>query len=125
MTSYEELFSIADRLETAQALVKVADAEQSLAALDTVAIEAGRAFSGSWLGYHSQVYYADLEPPPPGAHFSQEWGLMDVFGSLGSEGEWREHDPDELQAHYETKRAGPILHMPTLLPERQKPNSAS
>lgn len=39
--------------------------------------EVGKAWSGSWLGYHSRVYYENLVEPPPGARFSQEWGLMD------------------------------------------------
>jgi hypothetical protein len=39
-------------------------------------IEAANKFenswSGSWLGYHSCVYYNDFETPPPGALFSKE-----------------------------------------------------
>lgn len=58
----------------------------------TDAVEhAHKAFCGSWLGYHSRVYYADMEPPPPGAHFSPEWGFIDAFGH-GTVGDWREYD---------------------------------
>lgn len=55
----------------------------------------GRAWSGSWLGYHSRVYYADFEVPPPGAAFSQEWGRQDTL-SMGSRGDWREYRFDDV-----------------------------
>lgn len=42
-----------------------------------------KAFSGSWLGYHSRVYYRGFRQPQPGDSFSPEWGLMDPFGSHG------------------------------------------
>ncbi|HUZ65142.1 MAG TPA: hypothetical protein VMU82_15660, partial [Acetobacteraceae bacterium] len=110
MTSYEELFAIADRLEAARASTELAAAEGALTTLETVATEAGRAFSGSWLGYHSHVYYEGLKPPPPGAHFSQEWGLMDTsLTSLGSRGDWREYDPKELEAYLRARAGDPNL----------------
>ena len=49
MTPYEELFAIADRLEAVRVSADLAAAEEALAALDSVAAEAARAFSGSWL----------------------------------------------------------------------------
>mgnify|MGYP000850986682 FL=1 len=36
--------------------------------LDQVSI----AFSGSWIGYHANVYYRGLQTPSPGDHFSSE-----------------------------------------------------
>ena len=58
------------------------------------------------MGYHANVYYKDLRPPPPGAHFSKEWGLVrTAFVPDGTTGSWAEHDPDQLtRAIYE--RAG-------------------
>src|SRR5579859_5747607 len=35
------------------------------------------AASGSWFGYHANVYYRDFETPEPGDTFSVEWGLME------------------------------------------------
>jgi predicted nucleotide-binding protein len=68
------------------------------------------AFSGSWLGYHSRVYYEGFAPPPPGANFSQEWGLKDMnFTSLGSRGAWREYNYDDVEAHIETLAKHPNL----------------
>lgn len=55
-----------------------------------IAEKVGRAWSGSWLGYQSKVYYTDLKPPPPVAHFSIEWGLR------RSSGEWLIFQPEEI-----------------------------
>jgi predicted nucleotide-binding protein len=110
VTPYEELFAIAGRLEGVRASPELAAAEGALSALNDVATQAGRAFSGLWLGYHSHVYYNDLTPPPPGAHFSQEWGLQDMsFTSMGSRGEWREYNPDRLQKALRTEAGDPNL----------------
>ncbi len=55
----------------------------------------GNSWSGSWLGYHSRVYYSEFKSPPPGAEFSQEWGFKEEF-SLGSRGDWREYNFDDV-----------------------------
>lgn len=55
--------------------------------------EVGKAWSGSWFGYHSCIYYVGLKTPPPSAHFSSEWGLYDAFSNETS-GDWREYDFD-------------------------------
>lgn len=100
MTSHEELFALAEKLKRA---ADDADADmiaKPLCALEDAAEAIGRSFSGSWQGYHSRVYYAAFSPPPPGAHFSQEWGLMDNYmSSLGSRGDWCEYDPEDVKAH--------------------------
>lgn len=63
--------------------------------LEDAAVKIGRAFSGSWQGYHSRVYYNGLQPPPPGANFSQEWGL---YAGYGKRGDWREFDAEEVKS---------------------------
>jgi predicted nucleotide-binding protein len=68
--------------------------------LEEAANEVGRAWSGSWLGYHSRVYYKGLLPAPPGAHFSSEWGLRETF-SPGTSGHWQEYDFEEVRAAIE------------------------
>jgi len=57
--------------------------------------QAARAFSGSWLGYHANVYYRNLEPPEPGDHFSPEWGLM---LSHRTSGNWHEYAREDILA---------------------------
>ena len=78
MTSSEELYDIAARLADFVEPASLLDAQAGLTALAESAEQTARAFSGSWLGYHAHVYYENLVPPPPGANFSQEWGLIDL-----------------------------------------------
>ena len=72
---------------------------KALDALANAAKEVGRSFSGSWMGYHSRVYYEGFRVPPQGAHFDQEWGLMETMGRHGSRGAWVEMDGIEVKAH--------------------------
>ncbi|EGG4027033.1 hypothetical protein FOI26_22870, partial [Salmonella enterica] len=60
---------------------------EGLDELTGVIEDVSKSFSGSWLGYHSCVYYRGFNRPPAGAVFSPEWGLMDVM-SMGSIGDW-------------------------------------
>src|SRR6266566_147314 len=99
----DELRSLAERLSTFAA---PGSKPETVAVLDRIwgaAQEVGRSWSGSNLGYHAWVHYADLRPAPPGAHWSMDWG--DQPGFEMSEGDWREFNPDDvLAAIY--KRAG-------------------
>ena len=70
---------------------------EPMEALRAASERVGRAWSGSWLGYHALVYYDGLAPPPPGAHFSQEWGLTQTF-SGGTVGRWIEFNADDVRA---------------------------
>lgn len=110
MNSYEELFALAQRLDSAAHSPEFEAAEDALNKLDNAAREVGRAASGSWLGYQANVYYAELQVPPPGAQFSTEWGLKDMsFTSLGSRGDWREFDPQTVLAHIRRLSSEPDL----------------
>lgn len=68
---------------------------ESIATFNQAADDAAKAWSGSWFGYHSRVYYEKLAPVPPGARFSQEWGFL-VRYSSGTTGDWREFNFDDL-----------------------------
>lgn len=96
MQAHEELLQIADRLTTLAARGSAPEITELTRPLSEAVNQIAKAFSGSWLGYHANVYYAGLKPPPPGAHFSQEWGLMDVY-SQGSIGDWIEYNPDDVK----------------------------
>ncbi|MBE9242942.1 hypothetical protein [Synechocystis salina] len=74
---------------------KSSDVVESIKVLQEAANEAGKAWSGSWLGYHSRIYYNQLKPVPPGARFSQEWGLSDRY-SNDTIGEWCEYTFDTV-----------------------------
>ena len=56
----------------------------------------GKSWSGSWMGYHSKVYYKDFQIPPPGAHFSPMWGLKDTTMFRETIGDWVEYDFDKV-----------------------------
>jgi predicted nucleotide-binding protein len=110
LTPYEELFSLAARLKSQASNADAEEIKKPLASLEEAAKTVGRSFSGSWWGYHSKVYYANLVPPPPGAHFSQEWGLMDSI-SMGSTGDWREFEPEALKTHIRRAAGDPNLEL--------------
>lgn len=87
----DKLFELADRLGRATKEWASSGFLVKLSKLKEAADEIGNAWSGSWLGYQSRVYYANLKTPPPGAHFSRDWGLRSLeFIDDGTRGDWRE-----------------------------------
>jgi predicted nucleotide-binding protein len=99
MKPTEELLQIAKTLKSLALAGEASSVVNPLEAIRASATDIGRSFSGSWLGYHSKVYYADFVAPPPRANFSQEWGLKDLsLTSLGSLGDWRQYDPVDVKA---------------------------
>ena len=110
MQPHDELFALAEKLKGAAAGVEDEAVDKPTTAIAEAAGSVGRSFSGSWQGYHSRVYYSGFEPPPPGVHFNQEWGLMDTYmSSLGSRGDWREHDPEAVKFHIRELAGNPDL----------------
>lgn len=110
MDTYKELFEISKKLEQACKRGDSAATAQPIQALHDAASKLKSSFSGSWLGYHSRVYYKDLRPAPAGANFSQEWGLKDLSPtSLGSVGDWREYQFDAVIEHIMKQAGNPAL----------------
>jgi len=58
--------------------------------------EINRAWSGSALGYHSDLYYGAFQTVPLGFTFSPEWG-----GMKGLQEGWQTRTPDEVRQHIE------------------------
>jgi len=87
-----EMFSLADALDRMSTKLD----DEHLERLIDAAKEVGKSWSGSWLGYHSRVYYKDLKPVPPGARFSKEYGLMDTRFIRATTGEWVEYSFDDV-----------------------------
>jgi hypothetical protein len=104
--AFEKLFDLAKQLETAGATSNTEDIEQPLEALQDAARQVGHAFSGSWLGYHSRVYYEGFATPPPGEHFNQEWGF---HHSEGPSSGWREYSYADVEAHIQVLAKHPNL----------------
>lgn len=93
---HEELLKIADKLQPYAQEAQKENVRQPLSKLEDAANSVGKAWSGSWLGYHAYIYYNNLQAPPPGAHFSQEWGMEELLGGDGTTGDWREYNNDDL-----------------------------
>jgi hypothetical protein len=81
-----------------------ANEEQRKSNLDQIAA----ASSGSWRGYHANVYYQGLQTPRPGDHFSSEWGLMAVFSRHTSQN-WVECPKDAIRKAADTDIDGDFL----------------
>lgn len=88
----KELFEVAERLESIGAKGELSEIQIPLERLEEAANKIGKSWSGSWLGY----YYRDLQPPPPRARFSQEWGLKDTRFIHETVGDWVEFDYDDV-----------------------------
>lgn len=110
LTPHEELFAIAQKLDKAAGAKDSGNIAETLVALKKAAKEVERSFSGSWLGYHSRVYYEGLSPPPPQASFSPEWGLTDASVSeMGSLGKWQKFDPEFVKERIHQMAGEPDL----------------
>lgn len=116
-TTSDELFELTNRLEETSAKSRATDVQEPLNALENAADRIGKAWSGSWIGYHSRVYYHGLEAPPPGAQFSPEWGLQQVFGDA-TRGQWEVYDFDSVQNAVYEAAGNPDLSEATSLAEK-------
>ena len=104
----DELFGIAERLDEVAERVKTPEIEGPVRAVEAAADEVAKAWSGSWFGYQSRVYYRDLEPSPPGAHFDKQWGFQDAF-STGTVGAWAEYEADGVRKVIHERAGDPDL----------------
>ena len=104
----EELSELAVRLR--EVATKVSDPEiaEPLERLTTASIAVGEAWSGSPIGYHARVYYADFAPPPAGAHFSSEWGFSEALSNYTA-GDWREYTYRDVVDHIRRLAGSPDL----------------
>lgn len=106
---HEELLRIADSLEDLSQRATAPEVKEPLERLEEAATRLGRAWSGSCLGYHARIYYKDLKPPPPGAHFSPEWGMQESWPIEATTGDWIEYDPDEIERAVRAVAGNPDL----------------
>jgi hypothetical protein len=60
--------------------------------------EVANSSSGSWVGWHSRMYYADFREPPVQDSWDTEWGGHHGFSNL-----WQERSQDEVQAEVERR----------------------
>jgi predicted nucleotide-binding protein len=83
-----ELRTIGMEMRTREEQGTSPEVSEPTSRLQQAATQVAMTWSGSNLGYHSRVYYEGLAVPPPGAHFSSEWGS----GSGG----WHEYPYDDV-----------------------------
>ena len=117
---HQELLAIADRIEGFIVQFTSSEIKEPLDRLENAASTVGKSWSGSWLGYHAYVYYKDLQPPPPGAHFSQEWGIGEKFAVQGTTGDWREYNADQVEKLIYEIADNPNLDSPQQLADKTK-----
>lgn len=94
--SRDELLSIVDTMNQLAKRGRQEESWQPIQRLKQAAEQVGKAWSGSWIGYHANVYYRNLQPTPPGMRFSQEWGGLTGRFETHSEGDWVEYAPEEV-----------------------------
>ena len=96
MADQLELLRLADRLQAMADNYESSTSAAQVAATGAAADEIGKSFSGSWLGYHSRVYFGDFTSPPPGKHFDPEYGLSGRLVGSRASSDWRECVADEV-----------------------------
>lgn len=73
--TYRELLSIAEKMDGLAERACHEDIQRPLELLEEATKEIGRASSGSWIGYHANVYHRDLKPPPRREYFNPQLGI--------------------------------------------------
>jgi predicted nucleotide-binding protein len=103
----QDLVLIADRLDALSGTF-LAEHEGAIQRVLASSKEIAKSWSGSNLGYHADIYYENLEPRPPGAQFSSEWGLDNAMG-MGTRGRWQEFDRAEVRSKVLSRAGNPDL----------------
>jgi hypothetical protein len=75
---------------------KLSDLQKTSEKLRKAAQEIGESWSGSAIGYHSELHFGNFQRPPLGARFSPEWG-----GINGLPEGWRPRTADEVRERIE------------------------
>ena len=106
-----EIRRIAETLEELYQRGRQDETQKPLEALKAAAEELDKSSSGSWIGYHANVYYENFLRPPPGAHFSKEWGIQPRPFVHGTTGNWVEYDPEDVEAEIYRRAGNPTLEL--------------
>lgn len=105
-----ELAGIVERLDQMIMYGHGLSIQEHIARLEKAASEVAKAWSGSSLGYHSNVYYDGLKIPPSGAYFDAEWGFMNESPNR-THGNWKKFDSDEIQGVVYNRAGNPDMEM--------------
>jgi hypothetical protein len=101
----DDITRLAQRCERTAALADGLSAER-LRLMKEIQ-EVDRAWSHSWIGYHTCVYTADLTPCRPGEHFDSQF--TPARYSNTTTGEWAEFDFDAVVDEIKRRAQVPTL----------------
>ena len=108
MKQYEKIKKAILQLENNLTLFKNVSFKEIKDIVD-ISLDVDKSSSKSWLGYHSLVYYNNFQKPPPGAHFSSEWGIRKKHYGEGTTGEWQEYQYDDVINFIKKKSGNPNI----------------
>lgn len=94
---YDELQGIAFELQEKSLQLENEGQKTALDNLEKAVYEVGKSWSGSFIGYHANVYYKDFICPPAKAHFSVEWGLDHSSHIQGTVGDWQRYTSEDIE----------------------------
>lgn len=103
----DELFAAVVEFERIAALSTEAEIRGTIQAIIDTCNKFHEAFSGSWLGYHANVYQCDFRVQP-GARFDGQWGLREMMFAGGTCGQWAQYDRSVVRNAI-FQRAGHVL----------------
>lgn len=95
-TDTTELIKIADNCRTISGEIEEEKLHSIVQCINDAIRSIQRSFSGSWIGYHANVYYFNFQPPAPRDHFSAEWGFQDTFSNSTS-ARWSEVTHEQVE----------------------------
>jgi predicted nucleotide-binding protein len=105
-----ELLDIASRQEALAASCGAAEIQEPIIEVEAAARHVEKAWSRSWLGYQSSVYYKNFASPPAGAQFSLEWGFQLLQTIRTTTGDWQEFAPADVKTAIMQLAGDPDLH---------------
>ena len=100
-----DLLDVANSAADTRDILQEPSLKMALDAIRTAAINIGRSWSGSNIGYHACVYCIGLQPKPAHIQFSREWGLKETWPTHTPNDIWQIFDHDEVEIET-LRRAG-------------------
>lgn len=84
---------------------------EDLKKLDEIIIKIGESWSGSWIGFHSNLYYKGFKKPKWNESFDSEWGSIHRIPEY-----WEEKSYDDISSYINTNyKVGDILEIQNFL----------
>lgn len=92
----EELIETADAINASRKQNSDAKLVDEIEKLKNATAYVARAWCGSNIGYHANIYWEELAAKPANVQFSSEWGLQDAWPVHTPSNGWIIWDPDEV-----------------------------